>query len=136
MSTMTLQERIREDLKAAMKTQDTAKKEALRVVIGEFGRLPTKELSDGEVLQVIKKLIKSEKEVLQRKGEETSSAYLAILEAYLPVMATESEIAAWIRSHIDLTAYRNKMQAMGDIMGHFGSRAEGGTVRKVLMAMD
>ena len=64
---MTLQARMREDLKAAMKAQDHDKKEALRVVIGELGRLPAKDLSDEDVLGVLKKLIKSEKEVLLRR---------------------------------------------------------------------
>ena len=132
---MKLQEQIRADLKAAMKAQNTPRKEALRVVIGELGRLPDKDVSDKDVLQVIKKLIKSEKEVLDRQGTVQPSDYLKILEAYLPVMASESEIAAWIQANIDFTAYKNKMQAMGDIMRHFGSNADGNTVKKVLQEM-
>ena len=132
---MTLQQKIREDLKTAMKNKDLERKEALRVVIGEFGRLPAKELSDKEVLQVLKKLIKSEKEVLSQQGDQKPSAYLEILEAYLPAMVSEDEIAAWISENIDLGNYRNKMQAMGDIMRHFGSRADGNTVKKVLQGI-
>lgn len=132
---MTLQEQIKGDLTAAMKAKDNEKKEALRVVIGEFGRLSNKELADEEVLQVIKKLIKSEKEVLSRQSQQTTSPYLEILGAYLPAMASETEIADWIRDNIDLGAYKNKMQAMADIMRHFGSNAEGNTVKKVLQNM-
>ncbi|MGD9330627.1 MAG: GatB/YqeY domain-containing protein [Desulfobacterales bacterium] len=132
---MTLQERIKADLTAAMKAQDSEKKDALRVVIGEFGRLPDKTLSDEAVLKVLKKLIKSEKEVLSRKGDRQSSPYLQLLEAYLPSMAPESEIADWIRVNIDLTSYTNKMQAMGDIMRHFGGRADGNTVKKILQEL-
>ena len=132
---MTLQEQIKGDLKAAMKAQDNEKKEALRVVIGEFGRLPSKELADGEVLQVIKKLIKSEKEVLSQQGKREASPYLKILGAYLPAMASEAEISEWIRDNIDLEEYKNKMQAMGDIMRHFGSNADGNTVKKILQGM-
>lgn len=132
---MKLQEQIKADLKAAMKTQDTPKKEALRVVIGELGRLPEKDLSDEDVLQVIKKLMKSEKEVLNRQGATEPSDYLKVLEAYLPVMASEREIAEWIRANIDFAVYKNKMQAMGDIMRHFDSNADGNTVKKVLQGM-
>jgi uncharacterized protein len=132
---MKLQEQIKADLKAAMKVQDTPKKEALRVVIGELGRLPAKDVPDQEVLQVIKKLIKSEKEVLNRQGASQPSNYLKVLEAYLPVMASEPEIAEWIHANIDFTAYKNKMQAMGDIMRHFGGKADGNTVKKVLQGM-
>jgi len=132
---MKLQDQIKADLKVAMKTQDVPKKEALRVVIGELGRLTEKDLSDKDVLQVIKKLMKSEKEVLNRQGAGGPSDYLKILEAYLPVMATESEIAEWIRANIDFAAYKNNMQAMGDIMRHFGSNADGSTVKKVIQEM-
>jgi len=132
---MTLMDQIKDDLKAAMKAQDNPKKEALRVVIGELGRLPDKNVSDKEVLQVIKKLIKSEKEVLSRQAAAGPSDYLTILEGYLPAMASENEIAEWIRANIDFTAYKNKMQAMGDIMRHFGSNADGNTVKKVLQEM-
>jgi len=132
---MTLQEQIKEDLKAAMKAQDNEKKEALRVVIGEFGRLPTKEISDSDVLQVIKKLIKSEKEVLSQQGNREESPYLKILGAYLPAMASETEISDWIKANIDLKEYKNKMQAMGDIMRHFGSNADGAMVKTILQRM-
>ena len=132
---MTLQEQIKADLKAAMKNQDVMRKEALRVVIGELGRLSSKEPPDKEVLQVIKKLIKSEKEVLQRRGEAETSPYLEVLESYLPAMASESEIEAWIRANLDLAAYKNKMKAMGDIMRHFGDRADGNAVRQILQKM-
>ena len=133
---MRLQEKIKEDLKAAMKANDVQRKETLRVVIGEFGRLPSKALSDGEVLQVLKKLIKSEKEVIDRQGSGEESAYLKILEAYLPAMVSEAEIAEWIKGNIELARYKNKMQAMGDIMRHFGDSADGNTVKKVLQAIN
>lgn len=133
---MTLQAQIKEDLKAAMKAQNNDKKDALRVVIGEFGRLPTKELSDSDVLQVLKKLIKSEKEVLSREGKRETSPYLEVLSAYLPAMVSEAEIADWIRVNIDLQGYKNKMQAMGDIMRHFGSNADGAMVKKILQRMN
>jgi len=135
MTFMTLQEQIKADLKAAMKAQDNEKKEALRVLIGEFGRFPTKELADADVLQVLKKLIKSEKEVLSQQGNPEESPYLKILGAYLPTMASETEITDWIRANIDLQGYKNKMQAMGDIMRHFGSNADGAMVKKILQRM-
>ena len=133
---MTLQERIKADLRTAMKAQDSEKKNALRVVIGEFGRLPAKTLSDEAVLQVLKKLIKSEKEVLGRQGDREPSPYLDILEAYLPSMASEDEIADWIRTNIDLAGYKNKMQAMGAIMRHFGGNADGNTVKRILQDIE
>jgi uncharacterized protein YqeY len=117
---------------AAMKAKDTVKTAALRVVIGEFGRMASKTLSDEEVVRILKKLVKSEKEVLERQGQTESSRFIEILENYTPRMASEEEIERWIRAHVDFAAYKNKMQAMGEIMRHFGSRADGNLVKTVL----
>jgi uncharacterized protein len=52
--------------------------------------------------------------------------------AYLPRMASEEEIRVWIETNIDFSTFGNRMQAMKPIMTHFGGRAEGGTVKKIL----
>jgi uncharacterized protein YqeY len=129
---MALQDRIKQDLMAAMKAKDTAKTEALRVVMGEFGRMASKTLSDEDVVKILKKLYKSEKEVLERMGRADSSPFLEILEHYLPRPASADEIEAWVRAHVDFSRYKNKMQAMGEIMRHFGSGADGNTVKSIL----
>ena len=64
---MTLQKQIKQDLVAAMKAKDEAKKSALRVVLGEFGRQSQKELGDDAIIRILKKLIKAEKEGLYVK---------------------------------------------------------------------
>ena len=130
---MELQERIKLDLKAAMKAKDEPRKSALRVVIGEFGRGEKKELTDAEVVAVLRKLIKSERETIEQSGGG-DMAFIATLEAYLPRMASEDEIRSWISANVDFSAYKNKMQAMRDIMAHFGSRADGNTVKTVLQS--
>ncbi len=131
---MTLQERIKQDLMAAMKAQDTDRTGALRVIMGEFGRMASKTLADGEVIKILKKLYKSEKEVLARQNHLGTSRFLEILDEYLPQTASEAEIEAWIRSNIDFTRYKNKMQAMGDIMRHFGEGADGNQVKAILQS--
>ena len=47
-------------------------------------------------------------------------------------VASEDEIRQWIEDNIDFSDYKNKMQAMGTIMAHFGSTADGNTVKQVL----
>jgi uncharacterized protein YqeY len=133
---MGLQEQIKKDLMAAMKDRDEEKKSVLRIVMGEFGRQTEKELGDDAVIAILKKMIKSEKEVLERKGGGENSSYIEVIEAYLPQMASEQEIAAWIAENIDFAQFKNKMQAMGKIMGHFGAAADGNTVKKVLQDMN
>jgi uncharacterized protein YqeY len=132
---MNLQNQIKRDLTAAIKAKDEEKKDTLRVILGEFGRLDKKELSDDEAVKILKKLIKSEKEVLEKKGDETDSRFIKIIENYLPKMATEADITKWIEQNIDFSEFKNKMQAMGLIMKHFGATADGNAVKKILQRM-
>jgi uncharacterized protein YqeY len=132
---MNLQSQMKKDLSAAIKAKDEKKKDALRVILGEFGRLDKKELSDDEVVKILIKLMKAEKEVLEQKGEAADSEFIKVIETYLPKMATEDEIKAWIQQNIDFSQFKNKMQAMSLIMKHFGATADGNFVKKIIQKM-
>ncbi|MGB3221552.1 MAG: GatB/YqeY domain-containing protein [Desulforhopalus sp.] len=132
---MSLQESLREDLKVAMKARDTDRTGAIRILMGEFARQPEKVLSDEQVIAIVKKLIKSERELLAAQNQEGSS-FLTIMEEYLPKQASEEEIYTWVEKNIDFSAYGSKMQAMKPIMQHFGSAVDGNTVKKVLQRFD
>ena len=140
--------KMKADLKAAMLQKNEAVKGAIRVIMSEF---PTKltipitlesgkksnrpkkdeEITNDDVISVIQGLVKSEKQTLELKKEATSD-YLQVLESYLPQMASEEEISAWVKANIDLTQFKAPMQAMGTIMKHFGKKADGNVVKKVL----
>lgn len=129
---MTIQQQLKSDLTGAIKEKDEAKKNAIRVAMGEFGRIDKKELDDEETIRILKKLIKSEKEMLAAKGASEDSAFIQILESYLPKLASREEIEAWIETHIDFSDFKNTMQAMKPIMSHFGSSADGNLVKQIL----
>lgn len=131
---MTLQEKVQGDLKVAMKARDSERTGAIRILIGEFGRQMEKTLTDEQVVAIIKKLIKSERELLAAQGRD-GSPFLTIMEEYLPKAASEEEIQAWIAANIDFSAYANRMQAMKPIMNHFGSAADGNVVKKILQSL-
>ena len=107
---MTLQEQLKKDLAQAMKDKDTVKKDALRVVLGELARADSKELADNEVVRNLKKLIKSERELLEKKGDSEDSEFIKIIEAYLPKMATEAEIKSWIAAGMYINFSNSKCQ--------------------------
>jgi len=132
---MKLQERIKQDLTSAIKAKAEEQKAALRVILGEFARLDQKELSDDEVVKILKKLNKSEREVLAAKGDPQDSEFIKTLDNYLPQMATDAEIRDWIEQNVDFGELKNKMQAMGPIMKHFGATADGNAVKQILQAM-
>lgn len=128
---MGLQEKLKKDLIAAMKSKDEVGKSAIRMVMGELGRLEQKAVPDDDVIKVIRKLIKSEKETLEKGGVQ-QSGYIDVLESYLPQMASEEAILAWIEANIDFSQFSNRMQAMKPIMAHFGAGADGNRVKKIL----
>jgi Glu-tRNA(Gln) amidotransferase subunit E-like FAD-binding protein len=45
---------------------------------------------------------------------------------------TREEIVDWVRGNIDFSQFKNKMQAMGVIMKHFGKTADGKVVNDIL----
>ena len=132
---MKIQEHLKKDLTQAMKDKDEEKKNILRVILGELGRQANKEIEDADTVKIIKKLVKSEKEVLARSNAGETNRFIAVAESYLPQMAAEEQIRAWIASNINFSEYKNKMQAMKPIMSHFGDTADGNLVKAILQGM-
>ncbi len=144
---LSLPEKLKADLKTAMRAKNETLRDAVRQVMAEFFRLTVPvtleggkkstrpkrpaEISNDDVIGVIQGLVKSEHIMLAARKQE-SSEYLRILEAYLPRQVSEAEIVAWIKANIDFAVYKNKMQAMGAIMKHFGKSADGRLVNQVL----
>jgi uncharacterized protein YqeY len=142
-----LHDKLKEDLRLAVKTRNDALKNSVRQIMSEFFKLtvpvvlesgkkstrPKKaeEITNEDIVGIIQGLIKSEHVVLEAK-KETASDYLRILESYLPRQASVAEITAWIQSNIDFSRFKNKMQAMGTIMKHFGAAADGKLVHQIL----
>ncbi len=131
---MSMQEDLKGQLKVAMKAKDNDLVGALRILIGEFQRQPEKELSDEQVIGIIKKLIKSERELLVSQKKERSG-FLTVMESFLPRQASDEEIRAWIEANVDFSEFGNKMQAMRPIMSHFGSAADGNAVKRILLSL-
>jgi uncharacterized protein YqeY len=133
---MSLQQQIKSELKEAMKAKDVIKKDTIRIIMGEFSRQPKKELSDAEVVAVLRKLIKSETELLEQSNKSVAdSGYITILEGYLPQQASEDDIKAWITNNINFADFNNKMQAMKPIMTEFAGRADGNMVKNILNSL-
>jgi uncharacterized protein YqeY len=132
-----LEKCLRDDLKKAQFAKDEKAKETLRMVLGELPRLNKKageKVTDEEIIKIITNLIKSETIVLEYSGIDTSkSRFINILSGYLPQMMTATEISKWIDDNVDVTAWPNKMAAMGPIMAQLKGKADGSLVKKVLL---
>lgn len=146
MSTALL-DKLKMDLKHSMLNKDAQARSAIRQIMAEFPKLTvpitlesgkkttrpkkSEEITNDDIIGIIQGLAKSERIVLEAKKEQ-SSEYLNMLESYLPRMAGREEIIAWIKENIDFSEYKNKMQAMGAIMKHFGKQADGKMVNTIL----
>ncbi|HBX50508.1 MAG: glutamyl-tRNA amidotransferase [Bacteroidetes bacterium RIFOXYA12_FULL_35_11] len=135
---MALEEKINNDIKAAMLARDQAKLLALRAVKAEIimaktsgaGNIIT---SDTE-LKILQKLVKQRKEaalVYKQQGREdlyTQEEFEAsVIEAYLPKQMSEEEIITDLKKIIAETG-ATSVKEMGKVMGiaskHFAGKAD------------
>ena len=144
---LSLHDKLRADLKKAMLDKDQAVRNTLRLIMAEFPKLTVpltlesgkkstrlkkpEEISDDDVIGIIKGLSKSEQTVMEAT-RQTTSEYLDILQSYLPQMIDREEITSWIKDNIDFSQFKNRMQAMGPVMKHFGKLADGKLVNQIL----
>ena len=147
---ISLHDKIRLDLKNSILRKQNDIRDALRVIMGEFPKLTVpltlesgkktfrvkkpEEITNDDLLGIIRGLAKSEKSVLELQKKE-NSPYLEVLESYLPKMADSEEVMAWINENIDFAEYKSPMQAMGTIMKHFGKLADGNMVKGLLQEL-
>lgn len=128
---MALREHIENDLMSARKKNEKEKIEALRVIVGEFERQDKKELSDNEILLILKKFKENETELLNAKNE-TTSIFLELVISYLPQKKTKEEIIQWISENVDFTKLKNKMQAISIVTKQFGTAVDGKEVKDII----
>lgn len=142
-----LLEKLKTDLKSSMLKKDDTVRNTVRQIMSEFPKLTVpltlesgkksfrlkkgEEITDDDILGIIRGLVKSEKTVLELTKKE-SSGYLEILSAYLPKMAERADIEAWIKANVDFSQFKSPMQAMSTVMKHFGKLADGNLVKEIL----
>lgn len=138
---MVLHDRLRTALRRAMAiknvlnksiaTTNKERKSALRIVLGELARSDKKEITDEEVIKVLRKFQKDEKYIIG-KGKDT--VFLRTIEAYLPKQMSKDEIREYLLT-IDLSNFKHKAQAMGFVMMKLKGKANGKDVKEVLFNM-
>ena len=123
---MGLLPKLRIDLKTAMLGKDSSSRDTIRQVLSELpkltipirlesGKKTTRckkddEISDDDLIAIIRGLVKSEKTVLELK-QEASSPYLELLLTYLPQMVDSDTIKAWIEDNVDFSKFKSPMQS-------------------------
>lgn len=137
---MSVQELIRDGMIKAFKGGHKETCDNLKYILGEFKRL--KGIKDGKVyigntltdeqaIKVINGIIKEEKKLNNILGRQTS-AFLELLNSYLPAKIGEEEITEWINYNVDFSQLKNKMQAIGLVKKHFGVAVDGKMVSDII----
>ncbi|MFV0249932.1 MAG: GatB/YqeY domain-containing protein [Bacilli bacterium] len=140
-----MRDKILNDLKAAMKSQEKEKLQVIRMVKGaiQMEELNTKkELDDNEIISIIAKQIKSRKESIVEfnKAGRTdlttkTEAEIKILDTYMPVQLTEEEINLEINKLLEtetITGMSDFGKFMGKITPILKGRADMAIVSKLI----
>jgi len=139
---MALMERIQTDMVAAMKARDEARLNALRMIKAALQKHQVdsmKPLDEAAEQQILKQLVKQRTDAAEmfRKGgrpeqAQKEEAERVLIESYMPVEATEDEIAQAIDSALAETG-ATSLKQMGVVMKATqaklsGKRADGKTL--------
>lgn len=147
-----LAQKIREDMKIAMKARGNLRVQTLRGALAAFtnelvakGRKPTEELDDKDCVVVLKRLVKQRKEaadVYQKGGRaelaEKEVKEQKILEEYLPQMASREEIekiALAKKEELGVADASGAGKLTGVVMKEFAGRADGNDVKEVVASL-
>ena len=142
---MTLIEELGDDVKDAMRAGDTARRDALRLILASLKSAEKdllRPLSEEEELQVLqrerKKRIEAA-EAFRGGGREEQAAKeeaeLAVLEEFMPEPLTEEELERIVDDAIaenGATSMRDMGRVMKDVMPQISGRADGAAVSQML----
>lgn len=145
----TLQQKIKNQIKEAMMAKDTVRLTVLRGLsssitndLVEKGRTPQGELTDEEVLAVIRRQVKQRKDSIEQfiKGgredlADNEKAELAHLEIYLPQMMDEADVRKNIENkkvELGITDAKDKGRLMAEIMKDLKGKADGMMVKNIV----
>ncbi|MEM0541297.1 GatB/YqeY domain-containing protein [Flavobacterium sp. j3] len=144
---MSLQTKIMDEMKNAMRSKDTVALEALRAIKSELLLAQTssgskEEITESEEIKILQKLVKMRKDsasifTTQNRPDlaEPELAQIAVIEKFLPAQLSEAEVETIIAKIIAETG-ASGIAAMGKVMGlataQLGGTAEGKTISTIV----
>lgn len=146
---MSLHQTIKEQIKEAMKAHDTVRLGVVRGLVTSCmnelvatKRTPQDELTDEEVLNVIRRAVKQRKDSIEqftKGGREdlamTERAELEILETYLPAMMSKEDVIKVAKAKMAELGVVDKSKIgmfMGALMKELKGKADGDIVKTVV----
>jgi hypothetical protein len=138
---MSLREKLREDLAAAMRSGETLRRDTLRMAISSLALVEKEQkhdATDDETLSVIVKAVKTRRESVDAYTAASRAdlaaaeeAEIAILAAYLPEQLSDADIDALVAEALAATGAASPKE-MGKVMGWLGPKTKGRVDGKVL----
>lgn len=143
---MSLQAKVMEQMKVAMKAKDTVALESLRAIKSALLLENTsgsgKELSEEDEIKLVQKLVKQRKDsaaIFIEQGRQDLAdpelAQVAVIEQFLPEQLTEEEVEKVVVQTIDAIG-ASGMKDMGKVMGlvskELAGQADGKTISTIV----
>jgi uncharacterized protein YqeY len=131
---MSLKEKIKDDIKQAMRDKNESRLAPLRMLSAAIQRREVDEriqLDDAQVIAVIEKLVKQGRESIEQyvKGgrqelADKESAEIVVFQAYLPQQLSEAEIDQLVAEAVAATG-ASSVKDMGKVMGALKPKLQG-----------
>jgi len=130
-------------MKIAMKAKDTARLNTIRLIRSSFANaaidLKTEQLSDEQAQTVLKKMAKMRNEsiaMFEKGGASERAAAeraeLALIEQWLPSMASEEQVREWVKDAIKEAGPDNMGKVMGALMKAHKAEVDGSMAQKIV----
>jgi len=144
---MSLQEKLRTDLREALKSGDKVRRSTIRMVVAEIKNAeiaqgPNVVLDDSGVLGVLAKEARRRQESIEafQKGNRldlvaNEEAELAVIREYLPKSMSTEELEAYVRQVIQETGAsgpRDKSKVMPRLIADLKGKADGRAINEVV----
>ncbi len=144
-----LEQKIKEDIKEAMRAKDSVRLTTLRGLVSGFtnelvakGIKPNESIPDEVAAAVIKRAVKQRKDSIEqfKKGNrndlvEAEETELKIIEAYLPAQMSIEEVRPVVEAKKQELSIADKSKMgmlMGAVMKELKDRADGDTVKQAV----
>ena len=135
---MTLQNRLQQDMQAAMRERDELRRDTLRMVVAaayNAQKHAGRDLTDDEVVTVLSREVKTRRESVEAftagdrpEAAAKEQAEIAIISAYLPEQLGAEEVARLVTQAVDesgATSPRDMGKVMAVLMPRVKGRADG-----------
>ena len=141
----TLRDQVSNDMKAAMKAKDTAKRDALRLLLSAFKQIEVderKELTDEDVNKIIQKQVKQRldsaaqyKDAGRQDLLEKEESEIAYFMVYMPKQLDDAELESEVKGIVEKVG-ATTMKDMGKVMGMasktLAGKADGKRINEVV----